>query len=66
MLDKIVMWIPIDASLVDASEEGRYSIFNFDLLDLGIKVGSYDVFKDEDGNVKQQVLHHAWSKIPTS
>lgn len=66
MLDKIVMWIPIDASLVDASEEGRYSIFNFDLLDLGLKVGSYDVFKDEDGNVKQQVLHHAWSKIPTS
>ncbi|RZG66673.1 DNA replication protein [Acinetobacter wuhouensis] len=66
MLDKIVLWIPIDASLVDTSDDGRYSIYNFDLLDLGLKVGSHDVFKDEEGNVRTQVLHHAWSKIPTS
>lgn len=66
MLDKLVFWIPIDASLVDTGEDGRYSIFNFDLLDLGLKVGSHDVFKDEEGNVRTQVLHHAWSKIPTS
>ena len=66
MLDKIVMWIPIDDSLLDRSEDGRYSIFNFDLLDLDLKIGSYDVFKDHEGNVKTQVLHHVWSKIPTS
>ena len=66
MLDKIVMWIPVDASLVDITSDGRHCIFGFDLLDLDLKVGSYDVFKDDDGNVRTQVLHHVWSKIPTS
>ncbi|EXE91400.1 putative phage/plasmid replication domain protein, partial [Acinetobacter sp. 259052] len=50
MLDKIVMHIPVDASLVDVDSEGRYCVFGFDLLDIGLKFGSYDVFKDEDGN----------------
>lgn len=66
MLDKIVMWIPVDQSLVDISSDGKHCIFGFDLLDLGLKVGSFDVYKDEDGNVKHQVLNHAWSRIPTS
>lgn len=66
MLDKIVMHIPVDASLVDIDSEGRYCVFGFDLLDLGLRVGSYDVYKDEDGNVKHQVLNHAYSKLPTS
>ncbi|MGL2990441.1 phage/plasmid replication protein, II/X family [Acinetobacter nosocomialis] len=66
MLDKIVMHIPVDASLVDIDSEGRYCVFGFDLLDIGLKFGSYDVFKDEDGNVKHQVLSHAYSRLPTS
>ena len=66
MLDKIVMWIPVDSSLVDTTSDGRHCIFGFDLLDLDLKVGSYDVFKDDEGNVRTQVLHHVWSKIPTS
>ena len=66
MLDKIVMWIPVDNSLVDITSDGRHCIFGFDLLDLDLKVGSYDVFKDDEGNVITQVLHHVWSKIPTS
>lgn len=66
MLDKIVMWLPVDASLVDLTSDGRHCIFGFDLLDLDLKVGSYDVFKDTEGNVRTQVLHHVWSKIPTS
>lgn len=66
MLDRIVMWIPVDPSLVELTSDGRHCIIGFDLLDLNLKVGSYDVFKDEEGNVRTQVLHHVWSKIPTS
>ena len=66
MLDKIVMWIPVKTELVELTSDGRHCIICFDLLDLNLKVGSYDVYKDEDGNVKTQILHHVWSKIPTS
>ncbi|EYT12643.1 phage/plasmid replication family protein [Acinetobacter sp. 1592897] len=60
------MHIPVDASLVDVDSEGRYCVFGFDLLDIGLKFGSYDVFKDEDGNTKCQVLSHPYSRLPTS
>ncbi|HFG4505300.1 TPA: phage/plasmid replication protein, II/X family [Acinetobacter baumannii] len=66
MLDKIVMHIPVDASLVDIREDGKYCIFGFDLLDLGLRIGSYDVYKDDEGTVQNRVLNHAYSKLPTS
>lgn len=66
MLDKIVMHIPVDSSLVDLSANGKQCLFGFDLLDLGLKIQSGDVYKDEQGNIKQQALRHPWSQIPTS
>ncbi|MEN8281561.1 phage/plasmid replication protein, II/X family [Acinetobacter gerneri] len=67
MLDKIVMYIPVDASLVDIDGEGRYCIFGFDLLDLDLKkVGSWDVYKDEEGNTQHRVLNHGYERLPTS
>jgi II/X family phage/plasmid replication protein len=66
MLDKIVLWAPVKTELVELTSDGRHCIICFDLLDLGLKVGSYDVYKDEQGNVRTQILYHAWSKIPTS
>lgn len=67
MLDKIVMHIPVDASLVDIDSEGRHCIFGFDLLDLDLlKVGSWDVYKDEDGEVQHRILNHGWERLPTS
>ncbi|MFW2150043.1 phage/plasmid replication protein, II/X family [Acinetobacter gyllenbergii] len=66
MLDKIVMHIPVDASLVDIREDGKYCIFGFDLLDLGLTVGSRAVYKDDEGEIKHRVLTHAYSKVPTS
>ena len=67
MLDKIVMHIPVDASLVDISKEGDHCILGFDMLDLDLKkVGSWDVYKDEDGNTQHRVLNHGWERLPTS
>jgi II/X family phage/plasmid replication protein len=67
MLDKIVMHIPVDASLVDIDSEGRHCIFGFDLLDLDLlKVGSWDVYKDEEGETQHRVLNHGWERLPTS
>lgn len=67
MLDKIVMHIPVDASLVDIDSEGHHCVFGFDLLDLDLlKVGSWDVYKDEDGEVQHRVLNHGWERLPTS
>ena len=67
MLDKIVMHIPVDASLVDIDSEGRHCIFGFNLLDLDLlKVGSWDVYKDEDGNTQHRVLNHGYERLATS
>ncbi|WP_180114657.1 phage/plasmid replication protein, II/X family [Acinetobacter sp. YH12063] len=67
MLDKIVMHIPVDASLVDIDSEGNHCIFGFDLLDLGLlKVGSWDVYKDEYGETQHRVLNHGYERLPTS
>ncbi len=66
MLDKIVMHIPVDASLVDISTDGHHCIFGFDLLDLGLTVGSWDVYKDDEGDTQHRVLNHAYSRLPTS
>lgn len=65
MNDKLVLHIPVDASLVDLVD-GRYCVFGFDLLDLDLKVGSHSVYKDENGTVKHQVLNHQYSRIPSS
>lgn len=67
MLDKIVMHIPVDVSLVDISKEGDHCILGFDMLDLDLKkVGSWDVYKDEDGNTQHRILNHGWERLPTS
>lgn len=67
MLDKIVMHIPVDASLVDMDSEGRHCIFGFNLLDLDLlKVGSWDVYKDDEGNTQHRVLNHGYERLPTS
>lgn len=66
MLDKAVFHIPVDASLVDVREDGKYCIFGFDLLDLDIRIASHSVYKDEEGNVRHKVLNHPYSKLPTS
>ena len=55
MLDKAVFHIPVDASLVDVREDGKYCIFGFDLLDLDLRIASHSVYKDEDGNVRHKV-----------
>lgn len=66
MLDKAVFHIPVDASLVDVREDGKYCIFGFDLLDLDLRIASHSVYKDEDGNVRHKVLNHPYSTLPTS
>lgn len=67
MLDKIVMHIPVDSSLVDMTSDGHHCIFGFDLLDLDLKkVGSWDVYKDEEGETQHRVLNHGYEKLPTS
>ena len=67
MLDKIVMHIPVDASLVDVTSDGHHCIFGFDMLDLGLKkVGSWDVYKDDEGNTQHRVLNHGYERLPTS
>lgn len=67
MLDKIVMHIPVDASLIDLDGEGRHCIFGFNLLDLDLlKVGSWDVYKDDEGNTQHRVLNHGYERLPTS
>ena len=67
MLDKIVMHIPVDASLVDVTSDGNHCIFGFDMLDLGLKkVGSWSVYKNEEGDVRHIALNHSYEKLPTS
>lgn len=66
MLDKLVLHIPIDYSLVEVHEDGRYTIFGFDLLDTDLKCGAMCVYKDEDGQIRHQVLKHNYEKLPTS
>jgi II/X family phage/plasmid replication protein len=66
MLDKIVMHIPVDASLVDVTSDGNHCIFGFDMLDLGLKVGSWSVYKNEEGDVRHVALNHSYEKLPTS
>lgn len=67
MLDKIVMHIPVDASLVDITSDGHHCIFGFDMLDLGLKrVGSWSVYKNEEGDVRHLALNHSYEKLPTS
>lgn len=66
MLDKIVLHIPIDSSLVDVREDGRYTVFGCDLLGMDLKCSAMDVYRDEHGEIKHQVLKHDYSKLPTS
>ncbi|HHP4778984.1 phage/plasmid replication protein, II/X family [Acinetobacter baumannii] len=67
MLDKIVMHIPVDASLVDITSDGQHCIFGFDMLDLGLKkVGAWSVYKNDEGEVRPVALNHAYEKLPTS
>lgn len=67
MLDKIVMHIPVDSSLVDVTSDGNHCIFGFDMLDLGLKkVGSWSVYKNEEGDVRHVALNHSYEKLPTS
>lgn len=67
MLDKIVMRIPVDASLVDVTSDGNYCIFGFDMLDLGLnRVGSWSVYKNDDGEVRHASLNHGYERLPTS
>jgi len=61
------MHIPVDASLVDVTSDGNHCIFGFDMLDLGLKrVGSWSVYKNEDGDVRHVALNHSYEKLPTS
>lgn len=67
MLDKIVMRIPVDASLVDVTSDGNHCIFGFDMLDLGLnRVGSWSVYKNDDGEVRHTSLNHGYERLPTS
>lgn len=66
MIDMLVLKIPVDYSLVDVTDDGKHAILGFDLLDLDLKVGSYDVYKNEDGQVQHKVLKHSYEKLPTS
>lgn len=67
MLDKIVMHIPVDASLVDVTSDGNHCIFGFDMLDLGLKkVGSWSVYKSDEGDIRHVALNHSYEKLPTS
>lgn len=66
MLDKIVMHIPVDMSLVDIREDGKYCVFGMDLFDIGVNVESRSCYKDEDGVIQNHVLNHPYSKLPTS
>ncbi|MFW2015487.1 phage/plasmid replication protein, II/X family [Acinetobacter bereziniae] len=66
MLDKIEMRIPVDASLVEIREDGKYCIFGFDLLDLSIRFDCMEVYKDEEGITHHQILRHPYSRLPTS
>jgi II/X family phage/plasmid replication protein len=67
MLDKIVMRIPVDASLVDLTSDGHHCIFGFDMLDLGLKrVGAWSVYKNDDGEVRPIALNHGYERLPTS
>lgn len=61
------MHIPVDASLVDVTSDGNHCIFGFDMLDLGLKkVGSWSVYKNEEGDVRHVALNHSYEKLPTS
>lgn len=66
MLDKIEIRIPVDASLVEVRDDGKYCIFGFDLLDLSIRFDAMEVYKDEDGEKHHQVLRHPYSRLATS
>lgn len=67
MNDKIVMRIPVDASLVDISSDGHHCIFGFDMLDLGLnRVGSWSVYKNDDGDIRHSALNHGYERLPTS
>ncbi|MFK7013525.1 phage/plasmid replication protein, II/X family [Acinetobacter baumannii] len=66
MLDKIEIRIPVDASLVELRDDGKYCIFGFDLLDLSIRFDAMEVYKDEDGEKHHQVLRHPYSRLATS
>lgn len=66
MLDKLVLHIPVDSSLVDVRDDGKYAVFGFDMLDTDLKCSAMSVFKDEDGNIKHHVLKHNYEKLPTS
>lgn len=66
MLDKLVFRIPVDAQHIDVSSDGKYYIFGLDVLDLGIRIASHSVYKDDDGIVRHKVLSHPYSRLPTS
>ena len=67
MNDMLKLRMPIKASHVDVDSEGRHCIFGFNLLDLDLpRVEARCVFKDEEGNVVNQVLNHPYDRLPTS
>lgn len=67
MIDLLVLHIPVDASLVDVSQDGKHSILGFDLLSLDLKkVGAFDVYRNEDDEIRHSALKHSYEKLPTS
>ncbi|MFK7272379.1 phage/plasmid replication protein, II/X family [Acinetobacter baumannii] len=66
MIDFIEMRLFVLDEFVISDRDGKHFLLSCDLLQLGVTVGSRDVYLDEQGNMQVGALYHPYDDLPTS
>lgn len=65
MIDHLSINIPFSKNYLTVTSDGKFAKVNVDLLDFDLKLACRAVHKDEDGNIKPEILYHPYESIPT-
>ncbi|MDQ9000874.1 phage/plasmid replication protein, II/X family, partial [Acinetobacter baumannii] len=66
MIDFIEMRLFVLDEFVISDRDSKHFLLSCDLLQLGVTVGSRDVYLDEQGNMQVGALYHPYDDLPTS
>ncbi|KAA8730806.1 DNA replication protein [Acinetobacter qingfengensis] len=66
LCDHLCINIPFKSKYLNCDANGRYQFVNVDLFDLDIKLGSRSVHRQDDGEIKPQLLYHPYESLPTN
>ncbi|MCU4321943.1 DNA replication protein, partial [Acinetobacter bereziniae] len=66
MIDFAEIRLFVKDEFVISDRSGEQFLLSLNLLELGVTVGSRDVYLDEHGNMQVGALYHPYDDLPTS